>query len=98
VNGREYGSPPRTVEWEAEQAPLARYVSSKQWSAVSDFYDGLLTVEPSLSTRCITDTETLDFASAVARKGDAAYRALRGESVPNVELLDRIAAHPGWRC
>jgi hypothetical protein len=53
--GRLPGAQPRTVQWESQAPTLARYVSSRDWSQVSAFYDDLLNLEHSLLRRpCVS--------------------------------------------
>jgi hypothetical protein len=88
VIGRLPGARPRTVEWESQAPTLARYVTESEWSTVSAFYDDLLNLQDSLSKHCVS-FGTRRLATTVAKRGNRAYAALEGESVPSISELDK---------
>jgi hypothetical protein len=88
VLGRLPGARPRAVQWESQAPTLARYVTENEWSTVSAFYDDLLNLQDSLSKHCVT-VGTRRLATTVAKRGNHAYAALEGESVPSISELDK---------
>jgi hypothetical protein len=86
VLGRLPGARPRTVQWESQAPTLARYVTGGEWSRMSAFYDDLLNLQESLSKQCVT-SGTRRLATTVATRGNRAYEALVGESVPSITEL-----------
>ena|SRR6266566_6496769 len=48
------GAMPQTLQWQTEAPTLARYIDAPTWSKVTKFYYGILNIQPSLSTRCVT--------------------------------------------
>jgi hypothetical protein len=88
VLGRLPGARPRTVQWESQAPTLARYVTGREWSTVSAFYDDLLNLQESLSKQCVTPG-TRRLATTVAKRGNRAYLALEGETVPTMSELGK---------
>jgi hypothetical protein len=55
---------------------------------VSAFYDDLLNLQESLSKQCVTQG-TRRLATTVAKRGNRAYEALEGETVPAMSELGK---------
>jgi hypothetical protein len=88
--GRLPGAQPRTVQWESQAPTLARYVSSRDWSQVSAFYDDLLNLEHSLLRRPCVSVGTWRLATTVAKSGNAAYMALERRPIPAISNLRAV--------
>jgi hypothetical protein len=94
VLGRLPGAQPRALQWETQAPTLARYVTQGEWSAVSGFYDDLLNLQESLSSRCVTGG-TRRLATTIAKRGNRAYVALENQSVASIsELGNELRCRP----
>jgi len=72
-------------EWREEQGTLARYLTDKQWNAVSRFYAGVQATEISLKS-CRGSDRRGEAASAF----DSAHDALLSLGVPRNRLPPRV--------
>ena len=81
------GRPPQTVYWNSEAGTLARAITSEDWRDVSNFYDDVLNIQPSIAAG--KGGETRSYAKTVACEGNAAFTDLvSGPPLQSVQSLN----------